>query len=151
MGDRYAATGAQDVTTATPGDTSLSIQGQTTTRSAVYDFIITTGGTPADNAIVWLVQRHTEDGTNTGVTPAELDLAGPASLVTAGENHTIEPTYTASGELFHQIINQRATFRWVAAPGGELKNGASTTEGIGWVAFHASYTGSAEATAHWYE
>ena len=151
MGDRYVATGSQDVTTATPGDSSLSIQGQTTTRSAVYDWIITCGGTPADNAIVWTVQRHTEDGTNTGVTAAEVDLAGPASLVTAGENHTIEPTYTAAGELFQQIINQRATFRWVAAPGGELKNGAAVAEGIGWVAYHASYTGSAEATAYWYE
>ena len=151
MGDRYAATGAQDVTTGTPGDTSLSLQGVTTTRYGVYDFVIGCGGTPADNAIVWICQRHTEDGTNTGVTPAELDLAGPVSLITAGENHSIEPTYTASGELFHQIINQRATFRWVAAPEGQLKGGASITEGMGWVCFHASYTGSAEATAHWLE
>lgn len=152
MGDRYAVTGRQDVTTATPGDTSLTLNGVTTTRGRVYDFILTCGGTPADNAIQWLVRRHTASGTGTAVsTIAEVDLDGPVALIAAEEDHTAEPTYTAGGELMDNIINQRAAFRWVAAPGGELMIPAASDAGIGWTAFHASYTGSAEVSVHWLE
>ena len=151
MGDRYACTGRQDITTATPGDTSLSLNGVTTTRGRLYDFILTCGGTPADNAIQWLARRFTASGTGTAVTPAEVDLEGPPGLITAEEDHTVEPTYTAAGELVDQIINQRAAFRWVAPPGGELMIPATSDAGIGFAAFHASYTGSAEVSAYWLE
>lgn len=149
--DRYAATGSQDVTTGTPGDSSLGVVADTTTRGRLYDFILTTGGTPADNAIQWLAQRFSASGTGTSVTPAPLDSDAPAALLSGEENHTIEPTYTAATELFDQIINQRAAFRWVAAPGGELVVPATSDNGIGFVAYHASYTGSAEVTAHFEE
>lgn len=151
MGDRYHATGSQNITTATPGDTSLTIAGVATARARVYEFTLSTGGTPADNAITWDAWRFTAAGTGTALTPSEVDLDGPVALMVCAQDHTIEPTYTATGELFEQIINQRATYRWVAVPGGELMIPASATGGIGWVAFHASYTGSAEVTAAWYE
>lgn len=152
MAHRYAVTGSQDVTTATPGDTSLAVLTGTGGRASVYDFILTCGGTPADNAIQWLARRLTAVGTEgAGVVPAPLDPADAASTTDGAENHTAEPTYTAATELFDQIINQRAAFRWVAAPGGELVAPATASNGIGFTAFHASYTGSAEVTAHFYE
>lgn len=149
--DRYAVTGRDNAVAASPGTTALSANGVTTTRATVYDFIVSTGGTPADNAIQWLAQRFTASGTGTGVTPAEIDLDGPAALLTFEENHTIEPTYTAGGELWDNFVHQRATFRWVAAPEGGLRIPATSDAGIGWRAFHASYTGSAEVTMHYAE
>lgn len=151
MGDYYTATGQQDVTTATPGDSSLSIAGVATARARVSAWTVSMGGTPADNAVRFIAQRFTAAGTNTGVTPAENDLDGPVALMVAGENHTVEPTYTASGELFDQLPNQRATYRHVLEPRGEWMIPASATGGIGWVGFHASYTGSIEVTASWWE
>lgn len=152
MGRRYAATGAQDATTASPGDTSLALIAATTTRGRILDFTLAAGGTPADNAIQWLVRRFTAVGTEgAGVTPTPLDPADPAALLDGAEDHSAEPTYTAGSELFDQIINQRATYRWVAAPGGDLVIPASAGNGIGFTAFHASYTGQAGVTLHYEE
>ena len=151
MADSYEVTGAQDVTTATPGDTAVSLNGVTTTRGRVVEWVSTFGGTPADNAIRLIAQRFTASGTGSAVTPAEDDLDGPAALITVEENHSAEPTYTAAGELFDQIPNQRATFRWVAVPEKAWRIPAASDSGIGWVAFHASYTGSHEMSVGWFE
>jgi hypothetical protein len=97
------------------------------------------------------VRRSTAVGTEgAGVVPAPID-GDAASILDGAEDHTAEPTYTAATELLDQIINQRAAFRWVAAPGGALLIPASANNGIGFCAFHASYTGSAEVTAHFEE
>ena len=148
MPARYSATGAQGTTTATPGDSTLGIGSGTDQRPQLYDWTSGFGGTPADNAIQTLLRRMTALGTSTGVVPVSVDNSGVASLTTCGEDHTVEPTYTAASELFDQIINQRATYRWVAAPGGEIVLPATANAGVGWTAFHASYTGSHEVTAH---
>lgn len=152
MADRYAATGTQDTTTASPGDSSLSVQGVTTLRWRLYDLVFSHSGTPSDDVIQWLIRRFdTNDGTATAVTPAELDSDGPASNLTAGEDHTTEPSAVASGELLDFDLNERATFRWVAAPGGELVGPASATEGIFATAISAAYTGATRVTTHWLE
>ena len=64
-----------------------------------------------------------------------------------GENHTVEPTYTAAKELLEVPLNTRATFRWAAAPGSELVIPATNDAGIGWVCFHASATTDYRVTA----
>jgi hypothetical protein len=73
----------------------------------------------------------TAAGTSTGVTPQNLDPADATTEYDAGENHTIEPTYTAGAILLNIPLNQRATFRWVAAPGGELVFPATASNGAG--------------------
>lgn len=153
MASKYAVTGNQDVTTATPGDTSLNLFSPSTVkRGHVYDIILGCGGTPADNAIQWLVRRSTAVGTEgAGVVPVALDPGDVASVLDGAENHSAEPTYTAATEFIDQLINQRALFRWVAAPGGALVVPAVANNGIGACCFHASYTGSAEATFHFEE
>ena len=70
-------------------------------------------------------------GTSTAVTPIPLDPADAATESDAGENHTIEPTYTAGSILLAVGLNQRATFRWVASPGGELVYPATASNGLG--------------------
>jgi hypothetical protein len=100
-------------------------------RLRVYDVMFGSEATPADAAILWTFQRCSAAGTSTGVTPTNLDSASSTTEYDAGENHTIEPTYTATLILLNVPLNQRATFRWVAAPGGELVMPATASNGFG--------------------
>ena len=100
-------------------------------RLRVYDVMVGSEATPADAAILWTFQRCSAAGTSTGVTPTNLDSASSTTEYDAGENHTIEPTYTATLILLNIPLNQRATFRWVAAPGGELVMPATASNGFG--------------------
>jgi hypothetical protein len=100
-------------------------------RLRVYDVMFGSEATPADAAILWTFQRCSAAGTSTGVTPTNLDSASSTTEYDAGENHTIEPTYTATLILLNIPLNQRATFRWVAAPGGELVMPATASNGFG--------------------
>lgn len=126
---KYAIDG-QDTNTAST--TILGVDaGATARRVAVYDLILGSDGTPADNAAEYNLQRYTVDGTSTAVTPQALDGADPAALAEAGEAHSVEPTYTANAIMLNWAQNQRATFRWVAAPGGEIIVAATSDEGVG--------------------
>jgi hypothetical protein len=100
-------------------------------RARVYDILLGSEASPADNAFLWRFRRCTAAGTSTGVTPRNLDPADATTEFDAGQNHTVEPTYTAGSELLEVALNQRATFRWVAAPGGELVIPATASNGIG--------------------
>ena len=100
-------------------------------RGKWYDLVFGSEATPADNAFQYIVQRCTAAGTSSAVTPSPLDPADAATEADSGENHTIEPTYTAGLVLLAVGLNQRATFRWVASPGGELVYPATAANGIG--------------------
>jgi len=126
--------------------------GATTLRKAfVYDMTFGADGTPADNAITWKVDRQTTTGTRTAATPAPLDAGDAAALITAGVNTTIEPTVTASTQLLEIAANQRATYRWVAAPGSELVVPATNVTGIGGRAKSPAYTGTVVGSVLFYE
>jgi hypothetical protein len=115
-------------TTASLG--SLSADATRPRRAQIYDVMVGSEATPADAAILWTLRRFTAAGTSTGVTPINLDSADATTEFDAGENHTIEPTYTAN-ILLNIPLNQRATFRWTCAPGGELIVPATASNGIG--------------------
>lgn len=126
--------------------------GATTLRKAwVYDVLFGTDGTPADNAMTFQIDRQSTVGTGTSATPIALDSGDAAALITATVNHTVEPTVTANSTLLSVGINQRASYRWVAAPGGELVVPATNTNGIGLRAKSPAYTGTATGTLHFYE
>lgn len=146
----FAVTGQQAAITTSP-KTSLRITGGTGGRTKLYDLLVGASGTPADNALVWTLIRHTANPTDTAVTPTPLDPADVASRATAGENATVEGTVTAGSELLEFPINQRGTMRWVASPGGELIIPATLNNGICVRTKSATYTGAAETTIHFNE
>jgi hypothetical protein len=150
MAGKFSTTGQENAVTASL-TTVLDVVAATTVRPRIYDFTISCGGTPADNAIRWAVMRHTTANTGTSVTPTALDPADPAAVATSLENCSAEGTYTSGSELFDQTVNQRAAYRWVAAPDGELIVPASANNGVGIRVSHASYTGTADATIHFME
>jgi hypothetical protein len=119
-------------------------------RGKLYDVWVGSHATPADNAFLYVFQRCTAAGTNTSVTLQPLDPADAATETDAGENHSVEPTYTANLILLDLAINQRASGRWVAAPGGELVWPATAANGLG-IQTPTSSAVSIMATVHFEE
>lgn len=129
---------------ATTGATTLR-------RGFVYDVMFGTDGTPADNAMNFIINRNTTAGTGTAHVPAPLDGGDAACLLTGTVNFTIEPTITDQTGLVQIGINQRASYRWVAAPGGELVIPATNVAGIGVRAKSPAYTSTATASMSFWE
>jgi hypothetical protein len=104
-----------------------------TVRGRIYDMVVGSAATPADQTANFYVGRITAVGTEgSGLVPNNLDPGGPAGAYDSGLGvFTGEPTYTASKQLLRFQLNQRATFRWVAAPGSELVMAATQNNGAG--------------------
>ena len=86
------------------------VSAATTTRTKLYDIVFGSAeAAPADGNSLWQLQRCTTAGTATAVTPQPLDPADAASLFTANQNHTVDPTLTANAILLSIGLNQRAT------------------------------------------
>lgn len=144
MGRKYSVTGSRAVSSSLK--TVLGLTSAATVRPRIYDVLFGTSGTPADNALNWLLQRFTAAGTSSAATPVNLDPADPSALASGGQNHTVEPTYTAGAVLLDIDANQRSTQRWVASPGSEFVLPATAANGAGMQTTHASYTGNVDMT-----
>jgi hypothetical protein len=98
----------------------LGIQAPATNmrRIKIYDLDFGSEATPADVAILWQLQRSTTAGTW-------------STAVTVGQStSTTDPTLTANALPLTIPLNQRASFRWVAAPGSEIVIPATASNGI---------------------
>src|SRR5882762_6129799 len=120
-------------------------------RIKIYDVLIGTNGTPADNFIEWDISRVTTASTSTTATPQPLDQADAASLTTTTVNSSQFGTITANSNVFYIGVNQRASYRWVAAPGGELVSPATSSAGFQLRVRSGGYTGTATGTIHFEE
>lgn len=126
--------------------------GATTLRRGwIYDIMVGADGTPADNSITYKVDRQTDVGTGTAGVGSPLDVGDAAGLLVETANNTIEPTVTAATQMFELAVNQRASYRWVAAPGGEVIVPATNTAGLGVRAKSSAYTSTTTATVHYWE
>lgn len=120
-------------------------------RARVYDYTLGCGAAPADAAFVHIVQRCTTAGTGTSLTPNSLDPADTlASTIVAKDTITADPTLTANAFLGRKALNQRSTYRWMAAPYGELVIPATASNGIV-LALSAATTTDFDAEAHYEE
>ena len=155
MGDKYSVGLQQTAVSTIAGDVGTDACGElgstTAVRPRVYDIIFGLGGTPADNVIRWEVPRATTSATGTAAVENALDPGAPAAEVLSEEEITAGPTVTANSQLLDFDTNQRATFRWVAAPGGEIVLPALAANGVFFNASSPAYTGIARVTVHWEE
>lgn len=127
---------------------SITVDATTPRRFKLYDLIVGSEATPQDSIFAWKAFAVTAAGTSTGVTPKTLDGSDTAAALTdAGENHTIDAT-PAGGAVLSIPLNQRATFRWVAPPGGELWAPATANNGFALYTPTASSLIAVTATAH---
>lgn len=123
-----------------------------TCRLAVYEINVGSDDTPADQACRLLLGRTTAVGTEaSGFTPVNIDPGGPAGDCDAGVGHSAEPTYTANKELLVFSLNQRATYRWIANPGCELRGTATQNNGLGFKSSASTSTQAYEATIFFFE
>lgn len=104
-----------------------------TRRARIYDVMVGSAATPADQAADFLLNRTTAVGTEgSGLVPNNLDPGGPAGECDSGLGvFGAEPTYTAAKQLLAFQLNQRASWRWVSAPGSELMTTATQNNGAG--------------------
>jgi hypothetical protein len=99
-------------------------------RAQIYELVIGCPNTPSDVSNQWQMQFATTAGTGSAITPFSLDQADTlASTIVAKGTITIDPTLTANAIPLDIGLNQKATFRWVAAPGSELIIPATASNG----------------------
>lgn len=135
--------------------TSLSLgvitaDGTRPRRGKFYDLIFGQDGTPGDAAFKYVIQRCTAAGTSTSVTPRPLDPADAATESDAGEEHTVEPTYTSGVVLLSIAMNGRASFRWQQDPAYGLVYPATASNGLG-IQTPVADTIAITATVHYEE
>lgn len=112
-------------------DVALAVAAAASPRRAkVYDIAFGFNVSPADNAFLWIVNRVTTAGTGATLTPVALDTADTlASTIVCKDTITADGTLSGIA-LFVVPLNQRASFRWVAAPYGEIIIPATASNGI---------------------
>lgn len=98
-------------------------------RGKVYDVLIGTNNTPGDTFVEWDISRVTASSTATILTALPLDPADAACNTVATVNSS---TFATIGNpaIWYVGVNQRASYRWVAAPGGELVWPATASNGF---------------------
>jgi len=123
-----------DFGTNTAGDTMLYFVNAITTftRLAMYELVIGSDATPADQAADYRIHRITnEHATPGGSAITASPLANDTRVwqgTSIGFTITGEPTGTEV--MLAVSLNQRATFRWVAAPGSEFTSASAEDEGF---------------------
>ena len=126
--------------------THLALQAATTGRAFIYEWKVGPSGQPfsTDCEIAWNLVRQSTAGTGVAMTVNPLDPADVAALATVTGNFTAEPTGADTGIIDGLGANQRASYRWVVAPGGpgELIIAATAAAGIGIRAKSSAYVGT---------
>ena len=121
MSERYSVGLQQTGTSTVDGTTGTNacgdLAGATTNRPQIYDLVFGHGSAPADTVIRWEVIRWTAVNTGDVAVENALDPSSPTALAAALEEITAGGTITADSQVLDMDLNQRATFRWVAAPG----------------------------------
>jgi hypothetical protein len=119
-----------NITTTAKSQLQASAATATLTRAAVQDIVVGARDVPnaTDCPIVWDAVRTTTTGTSTTLTPQALDTTWRAAGTTAWMNFSAEGTGTTI--LLSLALNQRASQRWVAAPGSELIVPAVNLSGV---------------------
>jgi hypothetical protein len=114
-------------------------------RAKVLDWKFGSSQSPADNEFVHIIQRCTTAGTGAAKTPNATDPADTlASTIVANDTITVDPTLTAGAFLANIALNQRASFRWVAAPYDEFIIPATASNGFAFAISAATTTTFAE-------
>lgn len=141
MGARFGVTA--NATNSTSSTVPMwNLVGSANKRVRIYEIVSGSDATPADNAAKFQLQRSSARGTQTtNVTPLALDPADPApQAVGLDTAWSVNPTLTASSFPDQFPQNQRATFRWVAFPNGEILIPATASNGLALMSAVASAT-----------
>lgn len=144
--------GAATATVAAAGIIQVA-QGATVKAVKLYEWEIAGGSAAADTNYIVAMQRATTKGTwSNTITPAALD--GQNAMAAQATCYTVS---TAAGSLVSNSIllnvgfNERAGYRWVAVPGGELVLAPTTLYNIFLSYLYAQGTDTFWASVSWDE
>ena len=110
----------------------INLTGSAAIRVKIYDLVIGSDAAPADVAGEFTINRTTDAGIGgTALTENPLDpLVVAATGAAIGGTFSTAPADGTPVILLMVALNQRATFRWVAAPGSELISTATAANGL---------------------
>jgi hypothetical protein len=114
-------------------------------RPSIYDVLISSAATPADNANQWALERTSTAPTGgAAITPSPVDPYDTAATTL----DMSKPTGAAATGvvLAYMSVNQRVTWRWCAVPGGELVNSGAAGSGIALVSVLSATPAVCEST-----
>ncbi len=127
-------------------------------RGKLFDILVGTNATPADNYIEYEVARATIGttvvwlGTVSSVSTAYMLDPGDAAFgahVTMNGSAGSTAVATRSAALWYVGVNQRASYRWVAAPGSEMLYAAVSSASVNALMLSnrsGAYTGTVTGT-----
>lgn len=100
-------------------------------RFKLYEFDIGSEATPGDYAFLWQVFRRTGVATaGTAPTITNYDQTDTiASTLVANQAPSANGAGGSTAPLISIALNQRSTYRWVAAPGSEMITNATASQG----------------------
>lgn len=125
-------------------------------RGKIYDILIGQPATPADTYLQYDLMRLSATGSSGNTFAGALTSAsslfatdpadgGANSFIVS--NSSIETNVTTIADVWSVAINQRASYRWVCAPGSEFVYPATSSAGLALRALGAgSYAGQVSAT-----
>lgn len=117
-------------------------------RGKLYDVDFACTTAADDGVTEYVIRRVTGSATGSAVTPNPLDPADATTEMDAKDTVTVDAASFAAGtQLYRAGMNNRATFRWVAAPGGELVFPATASNGLS-VGLSAASTKTYAGCAH---
>lgn len=122
----------------------------TARREKWYDILVGTNGAPADNFMEFECSRITTNSTATNIVAPPLDSADAAHGTSVVVNSSSFGTISVPN-LWYIGMNQRASYRWVCAPGSELVQPTTSSNGLILRQRSGSYTGTATATVMFQE
>jgi hypothetical protein len=138
--------GTCNSTTAGAGSTVAN----TFRRGKWYDILVGTNGSPADNFMEFEVARVTTQSTATNFAAPPLDSADQGHITSVVANSSSFGTVSVPN-LWYIGMNQRASYRWVCAPGSELVWPTTTSNGLILRARSGAYTGTVTGTVMFQE
>lgn len=124
------------------------------TRGRVFDILVGTDGAPLDNYLEYDLARVSNIGSSAVwlgslssiSTALALDPADAGCQSFTVNNASAESNITITAETWYVGVNQRASYRWVAAPGSEMVWPATASAGFVLRARSGAYTGTATGT-----
>lgn len=131
--------------------TIMELVASTATRGKLYEIIVSSDATPADIATKFRIIRGTVSGTGSALVEVPLDPADPAAQLSAEGGTFTGQTKTADTTLMEFGLNQRAVFRWVATPGGEIIIPATSDNWVGLECIASGGTPNINVTFFWEE
>lgn len=136
-----AAPAVINITTTFKSVVILSAQTTGLCRGQIYEVNVGAAGVPnpTDCHILYDWSRSTSIGTGVVGTAVALNPADVTARAVTTLNCTAEPTITGSVSVLELTLNQRASQRWIAAPGSELVWPATNLSGIAARALSTNY------------